>query len=188
MMKFRRVPRSREEIGELDEIVAHLFNDLASGNIAPRTVSRPGETNRSLSRRGTSRAAALSAAQCERGGANPGRGKSSEQDLSEDSSIGWSPFDRDVDDEGLLFDEEINPDKSISLSLEDKELVERMVAELASRPHAYLLLELVSDGLVMEKQKADIPLDGPAAIDGDKKPARPPGAVNPRPVSDGTET
>ena len=187
MIKFWPVPQSREEFGELDEIVAQLFNDLGSGNTEQRTVSRAGERNSASYRRGNSRGAALSAAEWEHSKVHPARGKSSEQDTSEDPSAGSSSFDRDVDSEGLFFNEETHPDKSVSLSSEDKELVERTIAELASRPHAYLLLELISDGLVIQKQK-DIPLDGPAAIDGNEKPARPLGAVNPRPASDGTET
>jgi hypothetical protein len=187
MIKFRPVPQSREEFGELDEIVTQLFNDLGSDNVAPRTVSRPGEKNGSLSRRGSSRGAASSAAEWENSKANLPRGKSTEQDRSEDRSIGTS-LDRDVDGEGLLFNEEVHPEESENLSFEDKELVERTVAALASRPHAYRLLELISDGLSMPEQKADIPLDSPVAIDGNEKLAQPLGAVNPRPASDVTET
>jgi hypothetical protein len=102
--------------------------------------------------------------------------------VSEDPSVVSSSFGRNVDSQGLFSNEEIHPDKSVRLSFKDNELVERTVAELASRPHAYLLLELISDGLVMQKQKADTP------IDGNKKPERSPGAVNPRPASDRTET
>lgn len=188
MIKFWPVPRSQEEFGELDEIVAQLFNDLGSGNMGPQTVSRAVERNSSLPRRGNSRGAALSVAEWEHGGANLAPGKSSEQDVSENPAVGSSSFDRDVDGEGLFVHEEIHPDKSVNLSFKDKELVERTVAELASRPHAYLLLELISDGLGMQKQNADIPLDGPAAIDGNKEPARPPGAVDPGTASDKMET
>lgn len=185
MIKFRPVLRSREEFGELDEIVVQLFDDLGSGNIASRKVSRAGEGNGSLSRRGNGRRVPLSAAEGERGAANLARSQSSEEGEPEDPSVGSSSFDRD-DGEDVFFNEEAHPDTSRGLSVADKELVERTVAELASRPHAYVLLELISDGLV--SQKADIPLDGPAAIDGDEKPARSPGAVNAKPASDRKET
>jgi hypothetical protein len=186
MIKFWPVPQTREEFGELDEIVAQLFNDLGSSDTAQRTVSRVAERNGSLSRRGNSRGAAPSAPAWEHSKANLARGKPSEQDTSEDPSV--TSFDRDVDSEGLFFDEEGQPDKPADLSFEDKELVERTVAELATRPHAYRLLELIFDGLSTPKQKADISLDDPSAIDGGQKPARPPGAFNPRPASDETET
>jgi hypothetical protein len=186
MIKFWPVLRSREELGELDEIVAQLFNDLGSGDTVQRTVSRAAERNGSLSRRGNSRGAAPSAPAWENRKANLARAKSSEQDRSEDPSV--ASFDWDVSGEGLFFDEERHPDKPADLSFEDKELVERTVAELATRPHAYRLLELIFDGLSTPKQKADIPLDDTSAIDGGQKPARPPGAVNPRPASDETET
>jgi hypothetical protein len=184
MIKFRPV-RSREEFGELDEIVVQLFDDLGSGNMAPRKASRAGERNGSLSRRENSRDAALSAADGKHGGANLARGQSSDQDDSEDPSVGLSSFDRDGS-EDLFFDEETHRDKSAGLSSEDRELVERTVAELASRPHAYLLLELISDGLV--RRKADVPPDGPAPIDGDEQPARSSAAIKPRPASDRKET
>jgi hypothetical protein len=185
MIKFRPVLRSREEFGELDEIVVQLFDDLGSGNTAPRKVSRAGEGNASVSRRGNSRRAPLSAAEGERGGVNLARGQSCEENEPEDPSVGSSSFDRD-DGGDVFFNEEAHPDRFRGLSVTDKELVERTVAELASRPHAYILLELISDGLV--SQKADIPLDGPAAIDGDEKPVQSPGAANAKPASDRKET
>jgi hypothetical protein len=151
MTKMSQRRRTRAAYGELDEIVVRLFDDLAAQDKLPestvsavRRAASPQPSSRRPNHRPMPASAADSAPRRDLG-VRPVRNAASENEPDGPTPRPAVPDEFDI--ERLFADESQHDDDADSLTPEEEKFIEHVVAWLAPRQNADLLLDRIEQTL-----------------------------------------